>query len=604
MFKKLLLAVSLLLCSIPALAQGNPQCPTRPPGDSTNACASTAFVQAAIPIGSIPYTSITGVPANSFLGNNTGSPANALALSQAQATALLNQFTTSLQGLAPASGGGTVNFLRADGSWVSPAASVARPLVTVDTTYFVRTDGNDSNTGLTNSAGGAFLTWAKALAVIASLDFNAHTITITNGNGGTYTAGIQLFQPWSGGGALVIDLGGGTVSSTTTKAFLLTIAIPQSSANTQPGSVTIKNGTLTSTVSTALENAGSGVVFIGTGLTIGGFTSFGFEATNPGAVVDLTNAGTINVSTVASGGALLGALGGGVIYHNACTFNFTGNQTYSTGTAFAQLGGFIFGSGNTFTLNAHTITGPAFTVDASIIDVGGNLSYYPGTAAGVTINGGIYRGNGGTAGAPGIPVGPNSGHGMFSTASNTIALATAGNTALDFNISNANKLTFGADSVVSGNLSFSPTTKGIVGTPTNDNAQAGDVGELVVGDIAVGSAISVTTTNVAQNLTSISLTAGDWDVAFTAHFVPAATTSCTQFVTSVSTTTGTLDNTFSRQDINSFAATVTGGNTTSNNVVPTRFSLSSTTTVFAVIRATFTVSTLTVYGTIRARRVR
>jgi len=41
-------------CLLPADAQ-NPTCPTRPPGDSTNACASTAFVHSALP-GQIPLT--------------------------------------------------------------------------------------------------------------------------------------------------------------------------------------------------------------------------------------------------------------------------------------------------------------------------------------------------------------------------------------------------------------------------------------------------------------------------------------------------------------------------------------------------------------------
>lgn len=41
-------------------------------------------------------------------------------------TAALSAFTTSLKGLAPASGGGTTNFLRADGTWsVPPAPSLA-----------------------------------------------------------------------------------------------------------------------------------------------------------------------------------------------------------------------------------------------------------------------------------------------------------------------------------------------------------------------------------------------------------------------------------------------------------------------------------------------
>lgn len=50
-------------------------------------------------------------------GAGTGSPQD---LTQAQLTALVNPFTSGLSGAAPASGGGTTNFLRADGSWAAP----------------------------------------------------------------------------------------------------------------------------------------------------------------------------------------------------------------------------------------------------------------------------------------------------------------------------------------------------------------------------------------------------------------------------------------------------------------------------------------------------
>lgn len=42
-------------------------------------------------------------------------------LTGTQATTLLDTFTSSLKGLAPASGGGTTNFLRADGTWAAPS---------------------------------------------------------------------------------------------------------------------------------------------------------------------------------------------------------------------------------------------------------------------------------------------------------------------------------------------------------------------------------------------------------------------------------------------------------------------------------------------------
>ena len=45
-------------------------------------------------------------------------------LTGTQATTLIDTFTSALKGLAPASGGGTANFLRADGSWVDPTSSV------------------------------------------------------------------------------------------------------------------------------------------------------------------------------------------------------------------------------------------------------------------------------------------------------------------------------------------------------------------------------------------------------------------------------------------------------------------------------------------------
>lgn len=57
---------------------------------------------------------------NTIKGNNTGGTANAADLTVAQVNAILPIFTTSLNGLTPLSGGGTTNYLRADGTWTSP----------------------------------------------------------------------------------------------------------------------------------------------------------------------------------------------------------------------------------------------------------------------------------------------------------------------------------------------------------------------------------------------------------------------------------------------------------------------------------------------------
>ena len=61
--------------------------------------------------------------ANSIMGNNTGGTSTPIDLTATQVTAFLNPFTNVLQGVVPASGGGTSNFLRADGTWISPSAA-------------------------------------------------------------------------------------------------------------------------------------------------------------------------------------------------------------------------------------------------------------------------------------------------------------------------------------------------------------------------------------------------------------------------------------------------------------------------------------------------
>lgn len=58
-----------------------------------------------------------GVNVNNFLMRLAG---NIISGTGTQATTLIDVFTSVLKGLAPASGGGTTNFLRADGTWAAP----------------------------------------------------------------------------------------------------------------------------------------------------------------------------------------------------------------------------------------------------------------------------------------------------------------------------------------------------------------------------------------------------------------------------------------------------------------------------------------------------
>jgi hypothetical protein len=100
-------------------------------GDVTNTAGTVATT---IANGAVTNGKLANAPANSIKGNNTGIAAAPIDLTGTQVTAMLSAFTATLQGLAPASGGGTTSFLRADGSWATPAGGGGGASVTISAT--------------------------------------------------------------------------------------------------------------------------------------------------------------------------------------------------------------------------------------------------------------------------------------------------------------------------------------------------------------------------------------------------------------------------------------------------------------------------------------
>lgn len=89
----------------------------------TSFSGNTGWIIISLNAGTTPIASLAPIASDTILGNNTGGSATPSALTQAQVTALLNVFTSSLKGLVPNSGGGTTNFLRADGSFAAPSGT-------------------------------------------------------------------------------------------------------------------------------------------------------------------------------------------------------------------------------------------------------------------------------------------------------------------------------------------------------------------------------------------------------------------------------------------------------------------------------------------------
>lgn len=144
-------------------------------------------------------------------------------------------------------------------------------------------------------------------------------------------------------------------------------------------------------------------------------------------------------------------------------------------------------------------------------------------------------------------------------------------------------------------VAFSPTTGGIIGTGTNDNAGAGKVGEVISSAVTT-QAIS---NGVTTNITSISLTAGDWDVQGTVLTAPAGTTTQSSFAAAINTVSATFPTYYTQ-----ISYAVAAGTAIGVAAPYVRLSLSGTTTVYILAIVNYAVSTLTIGASLSARRAR
>lgn len=290
-----------------------------------------------------------------------------------------DEFDSDSAGLAPASGGGTDNFLRADGTWAEPPGGAAgRELLTGNRSYYVRTDGSDSNDGLANTSGGAFLTIQKAVNVAVALDLGAYSVTI-NVADGTYTGAVTL-KPYIGTGPISI------VGNTTTPA---NVAISVTSADcfsaVQTAAYTLSGMKLSAATSGMGLRARSGSPITLTHVHFGECVTAHIWAES-NASISITTGYTIAGS---AGRHWIAYRGGQIFGPGAVTVTLTGTPAFSTAFADAQLGGGMEVNGITFSGSA---TGARYsaTMNGFINTIGGGASYLPGNSSGSTATGGQY----------------------------------------------------------------------------------------------------------------------------------------------------------------------------------------------------------------------
>jgi hypothetical protein len=156
-----------------------------------------------------------------------------------------------------------------------------------------------------------------------------------------------------------------------------------------------------------------------------------------------------------------------------------------------------------------------------------------------------------------------------------------------------------------GNLVFGASGKGIVGTATNNNADTGNVGQYI--ESVVTSTTSTAANSAYFDVTSITLTAGDWDVSAILVYVQngALWTRGYLAISPNAGDTGAGTTQGSNLVLGIWASSVTTPSFVSLTIPTYRISIASTTTYYLKGNAFYSAGTPQYSGArISARRVR
>jgi hypothetical protein len=488
--------------------------------ENAEAAIQGAYLQPVVQTGTIANYNLDGSPTLGGVAYGTGP---ALAVS---AAGTLGQVLTSGGAGAPTwatdAGGSvtSVSVVSANGLAGTVATQTTTPAITLSTTVTGLLKGN----GTAISAATSGTDYAPATSGSSILYGNAAGgfSNVTIGSGVSFAAGT-----------LSATGSGGTVTSVTGTAPVVSSG-GTTPAISMPAATNSVNGYLTSTDWNTFNGKGSGTVTSVSG-TAGRITSTGGATpvidlvsgiATPGTTGSVSLIPVVTIDTYGRVTSITTAANpqGTVTSVAALTLGTTGtdlSSTVATGTttpvitlqvptaSAANRGALSAADWTTFN-NKGSGTVTSVTGTAPVVSSGGTAPAISMAAATTSVNGyltstdwttfnskqpaGSYLVSGGALGTPSSGTVTN----LTGTASININGTVGATTAAD-----------GKFTTLSSSGAYTPNqTAGIVGTTTNNSAQAGSFGEYV------DSSVTAATVNTSKtNVTTISLTAGDWDVS-------------------------------------------------------------------------------------------
>lgn len=254
----------------------------------------------------------------------------------------------------------------------------ARAVLKNNITYYVRTDGNDSNDGLSDTPTGAFLTIQRAVNQAMRVDANNKTITIKVADG-TYTGNVLVTGRPVGIHYITIE-----------------------GNNTAPGNV-IVNGRIRAEMGAILNvigmrvNPASGVNAL-QAIYFAYLSAQNVEVQGAGGAAQIY---ALLGSQIALSGTLNRILAGSTYCFGAERNSYIGiagtwtigaNLTYANAFATSIAVSTLYNLSASFVLGGFTVTGKRYDVilNAVINSQGAGVNWLPGTVAGTTSSGGQY----------------------------------------------------------------------------------------------------------------------------------------------------------------------------------------------------------------------